>query len=464
MQQSQHEQHPQQQRVQRETASALASQTAHPILDLQHTVGNRSVQRLLQTERASQTRQGAQSVLALQKTVGNRAVQRMLAQKQAAPHSSRQIEAIQRDCAECQDETPLQRALDDSRVTSGSVDGVLQRQSTGGGSGAPAGCPPDFCTPYPNRLAAEAARAAMAPGLLAGIAVAVNSRVVGLWNQYIWGGSAPQNLSSQFGGDFTTSVTTADATDFLVNELRTNLESSPPTFPPGVDTVTIDIPSRIGTAIAALDTTGSGHEMDFNVIGEVPGNLAGGIGKTQLTHVVGARPSPFNDSRSAAGTADVTRNPDGTLTVVPHITFTVQDTIDLCPGNCGAPMEQLATVPLSRFEASGISGDVPFTVQYAAPPRSITITPSTPPTPPPTPPTPAGPVRGEITASRLRIRQTATTSSSILGHYTRGEIINILCQTTGENISGNSTWDQTDRGFVSDRYVNRLDPGPPPNC
>jgi hypothetical protein len=52
---------------------------------------------------------------------------------------------------------------------------------------------------------------------------------------------------------------------------------------------------------------------------------------------------------------------------VPAITFRILDTIDLCPGDCGAVTEQDATIPMSRFEATGLSGDVPFFVEFPAP-------------------------------------------------------------------------------------------------
>jgi hypothetical protein len=344
---------------------------------------------------------------------------------------------------------------------------MLQRQGGGSGGGAaacaiPSDCPSIFCTPFPNRLVALAVRNQLAPVLLAGIAVKVNPRVVPLWSQYLFGGSSPQNLSSQFGADFTNSATTADTTDFLIDELRTNLESNPPSFPSGTNTVTVNLASRIGTALAEIGNPGSPNVMNFDVIGEIPGNIAGGVGKTQLSCPVGARPSPFNDDRTARGTAQVTRNPNGSLTVVPSIMYTVRDTVDLCPGNCGAQREQIATVPMSRMEASGVSGDVPFTVEFPAPPRTFTVRPSA---LPPVPPTPArGPITGEITASALRIRQGPSTSSPILGRYPRGAIITILCQTRGTEVLGNSTWDKTDRGFVSDRYVRRLGTGAPPNC
>lgn len=45
----------------------------------------------------------------------------------------------------------------------------------------------------------------------------------------------------------------------------------------------------------------------------------------------------------------------------------MHDTVDLRAGPCGGTREQIAAVPLSRFEASGISGDVPFIVAFPAP-------------------------------------------------------------------------------------------------
>jgi hypothetical protein len=319
-------------------------------------------------------------------------------------------------------------------------------------------CPTDFCAPMSSTAAALALRGAAAGPILAGIAIKVNPRVVNLWRQHIFGGSAPQDLSGDFGSDFESSATTAHVHGNLVNALKADIEANPPTFPPGIDEVTVDIPTRIPAAIAALDDPANTTEqMNFNVISEIPGNIAGGIGKNQASTPVGAQPAPFDDSRTAAGTATVKKNADGTLTITPHITFTVRDTIDLCPGNCGADVEQVATRPLSWLEASGVSGDVPFTVEFPGPATTVTATPSGPPPPAP------GPVDGEVRASpHLRIREAPSTASAILGKYPDGTKIKVECQVTGESVLGNDKWDKTDKGFVSDRYVKRTDA--PPAC
>lgn len=351
------------------------------------------------------------------------------------------------------------------RVRPGEPAGAIQRQEDDRGGvtasasacGIPSECPATFCTPFLSTSLAIEARNSMAPVLLAGIATKVSPRVVFLWAQYLFGGSPPQDLSSQFGSDFTTSFTTLNTTTFLVNALMSSLTASPPVFPPGQTSVVLDIRGLIPAEIAQINNPGDPEVMDFNVIGEIPGNIAGGVGRTQLSCPVGAQPSPFDDAREASGTVIVTQQTNGTLLVQPNIEFTVADTIDLCPGNCGAALEQVATIPMSKMEASGIAGDVPFTVNFPSPAvPPFVITPPTPAVPAP----PAGPVSGQISASRLRIRERADMSARIMGRYARNETIAIKCQVVGSVVDGNSIWYQTDRGFVSARYVTLLGNSP----
>ena len=75
----------------------------------------------------------------------------------------------------------------------------------------------------------------------------------------------------------------------------------------------------------------------------------------------------------------------GLNTIVPFLD-SVRDTIDLCPGDCGTSLEQIATVPMSQFEATGIAGDVPFTVEFPAPAGTLTLPGAVPPLAPPAAP------------------------------------------------------------------------------
>ena len=111
---------------------------------------------------------------------------------------------------------------------------------------------------------------------------------------------------------------------------------------------------------------------------------------------------------------------------------------------------------MSRMEASGISGDVPFTVEFPGPPRVVTAHPA---------PTPApGPIEGEVTASRLRIRAAPSTSAAIVGRYPRGTVVTLECQSAGTEVDGEDVWYRTDQGWIAGRYVLRRSADAPPPC
>ncbi len=272
--------------------------------------------------------------------------------------------------------------------------------------GRPSHCPPGFCDPHRTVRLAEYYRARNGPILMAGIAAAVNSRVVPLWRDYLNGGSAPRNLTATFGADFTASPTTRNVTAFVLRALGLAAGARLASLPLGTSQV-VTLATFLPHVAAAIDNPAGAMPMNFNIPGDIPGNLAGGIGKDQTTCPSGAMPSPFNDERILGGTATVTRIAPDRLQVMPDIRYTVRDTIDLCPGDCGTPLEQIATIPLSQFEATGISGDVPFTVEFPAPtvaPLSIPVAATAPspapgPSPAPSPvppPPPAAPMPGVL--------------------------------------------------------------------
>jgi hypothetical protein len=249
--------------------------------------------------------------------------------------------------------------------------GLVQRDDTSRdapnakGWNGPAKCPSDFCQPLGSNMAANDRRAAYWSPFTVGIAFFVNSRVVPIWNDWAYGGSSSvRDLTSGFGTDFTFSPTTLRITAYLIDELKKALTASPPTVPPAG--VKLDISTLIPAEIKAIDTPGHTWEMNFSIPGDIPGNLAGGIGKDEAANPVGKNPSPQDDARIVKGDVEVF-DIGSALQVVPHLNFRVVDTVDLCPGDCGSSTEQKATVEMSRWEATGISGDVPFTVDFPAP-------------------------------------------------------------------------------------------------
>lgn len=234
-------------------------------------------------------------------------------------------------------------------------------------------CPPGFCDPWPTEF--EARRNMMDNWwwIRIGIASKVDSRVLPLWDEFVAGGSSTKDLTGTFGADFMFSPTTRKTVAYLVGELTAALTASPPAFPAGVDIVTLDIPTLIPAAVAAINDPSSPNQMNFNIPADIPGNIAGGIGRNQGACPAGAMPSPFEDQRLVKGVVIVLKLPTGELQGMPIFNFTVKDTIDLCPGDCGTSLEQVATVPLSQWEATGIAGDVPFTVDFAPIPPIFTV-------------------------------------------------------------------------------------------
>jgi len=312
--------------------------------------------------------QSARDVNACAYTVGNNVV---FGAGQFAPesHAGQKLLAHELTHVVQQDQAMLRRQslgeLDDS-------DAAAEREYGDKGApkalscGRPSWCPAGFCSPYSSAPLAEYYRGKNAPWLLAGIAAAVDSRVVPLWREYLWGGSPAKNLSQTFGSDFTKSPTTRKTTEYLYNEVKASLAAAPP-FVPMFSNNFFDLKVLIPIAISALGDPVSPNQMNFNVPKDIPGNIAGGIGVDQLVCPAGAQPSPFNDERHAHGMVNVARTSEKEIVVMPSISYTVKDTIDLCPGDCGTFLEQVATVSLSQFEATGISGDVPFIVDFPAP-------------------------------------------------------------------------------------------------
>jgi hypothetical protein len=247
--------------------------------------------------------------------------------------------------------------------------GVLQRQAAPNAkrwTGASAACGAYFCLPFLTEAEAKFDRATNWWLYKLGIAYEVSSRVLGLWDLWADGGSSSVlNLTNDFGADFSASPTTLDTTTFLMDRIKAKLTANPPTTWPAAR-LSIDIPALIPADVKAIGDPNSPHKMGFNVSGDIPANLAGGIGKDQAATPIGATPSSQDDERIAKGSVEIV-DAGANMLVLNDLSYTVKDTIDLCPGNCGGTLAQQATIPMSRWEATGISGDVPFIVDFPAP-------------------------------------------------------------------------------------------------
>ena len=256
----------------------------------------------------------------------------------------------------------------------------------------PAACPPDFCCPFPLGTATLIREQIRLP-FLAAIGSQVTPSVVPVWLTWFNGGAGMQNFSGRFGADFSADPTTLRIAPMLAADVQASLDPAQvqalaASATPGAP---VSLLPALPAAFAAERTAqmeGGDRLLDFTTIGTAPGNLAGGVGKDQTTCSVGATPSPADDARVFVDVqATLIRNPNGSITVTPTLQLRVIDTVDLCPGNCGSGPadalinEQIATIPMSRLEASGVSGDVPFTVDFAVAQAAFTVPPPAPPVP-----------------------------------------------------------------------------------
>jgi hypothetical protein len=223
------------------------------------------------------------------------------------------------------------------------------------------GCPDDFCRPFASQ---EDARNDRTNNLDSAIAGVPNTKAQDYYRRYAMQPGPAGDISGEVGADFQKAETTRVATQQLVDAAQKALKDSPPTFPDGQTVINPGIREVLSEDIIGPIM----KNLRFTDYLEVPGLIAGGIDTAQGSCGVGAVPSTQPDERLVDGTFTVSKNDDGSIFVSPvGLRFTVRDTLDFCPGNCGSGLAQGTTVPLSRWEASNISGDLSFTVVFDAP-------------------------------------------------------------------------------------------------
>lgn len=99
---------------------------------------------------------------------------------------------------------------------------------------------------------------------------------------------------------------------------------------------------------------------------DLPANIAGGVGHSDAGL----------DTRRLSGSVAFLRTTDSDartvgIRVAPHFHLTVTDAIDFCPGDPGAILERLFTIPMSRLEESGHAYDRPFIVEFDVPAEPV---------------------------------------------------------------------------------------------
>jgi hypothetical protein len=298
----------------------------------------------------------AHPLLQLQRTAGNRAVARLVAER-----------AVARDGRAPTDTAPVD---DVDRAAGGRArtNRLYGRQ----------------CEPYASRTGAQLVqietllRVQTAVGLALATEPAVGD-VLAEWRKYLngTGGMSTHDLTSN-PGDLIAQAFQRDnrhepAEDAIFRHAWSRRADWLPRLAgPGVLTLSFDdlaVPQSLRRPVPDYD----------NNAFTVAANLAGGVGD-------GVTPdSDFGpDYRDLGGTITVTNSPDrdnrmwSRIFMSGDFVWTIHDSIDFCPGNAGNTLQESLTIPMSRLEASGLAKDVGLLVKF---PRHRTDTPQVHPNP-----------------------------------------------------------------------------------
>jgi hypothetical protein len=229
------------------------------------------------------------------------------------------------------------------------------------------------CKPYSNLSEAKAKWFALSKTIPSGAAAATNcSAVKPVWDAYF----AATSKSFAF-SDSSNCVVTAAKTDSeasastgraakglfknVIDYLPVTLQGvkplpfSIPGYP--IDTLRLPLTDAIGPHGPLYLHLNTAYNNAFNAAA----NIAGAVGGSDLFG---------DDDREIGGKVviDVTFiNPisggmSGEVRWLPHIH--VKDTVDFCPGNKGNWWQSSVTIPMSNLEATGLTRDVPITIDY----------------------------------------------------------------------------------------------------
>jgi hypothetical protein len=238
--------------------------------------------------------------------------------------------------------------------------------------------PADFCKPYKSDNEAKQAWEEMKRDLIPFETRLFGTEVANLYATYLKrrkGDSLKPRLfespRSSIVKGFMNSTVTFKRTKELAYLIRDKLDKSTE-CPIIADNQWIEVPVECLLPPKELNSTGPGGEtqsdIDFGMIGEIPGNIAGGVGSSDA----GA------DTRRVTGNVRFHQKRDdlGKVTksyMQTDFIFIVKDAIDFCSGQPGALFEWQFTIPLSRLEKKNYAYDTPYIVKYKGPVFELTL-------------------------------------------------------------------------------------------
>jgi len=268
--------------------------------------------------------------------------------------------ALQRSAGNAAARSLVQRDADSSTDVRGPIPGGSDDEGT-------------FCVPYRTKENALRRRLELSVTEVPLLSAAFGSATGALYSQYVFGGADPQEIVDPgiiqaFAGDPATQRARLRFMAMITEAIRKKQDVED-----GAHAVEEFLPPGLQTDLEKL--------FAWRNPLTIPGTLAGGIGKNQQP--IGAKPSPvLDDSRVVRGTVLIETDEAGNRTAVIKPVVSVDDTLDFCPGNPGPIPAQPFTKPFSKCEASQVSGDVPFHLNFKMFQQRMSLPRRSSPTPP----------------------------------------------------------------------------------
>ncbi len=221
---------------------------------------------------------------------------------------------------------------------------------------------PTFCTPYASRAEIRAAKSYLLGTFVPLLEGYFGSEVGDLWRRYLSRKRGDSLRPVVFDSSSSSIYRSFSWNNQIIDEVDNVLDLIASRLGRGYGNVTQPLNNFISNSEKRLFT-------NFSNPFTIPGNIAGGISGSDAGR----------DSRRITWgrvSFDITELPFGNkmVEIEAFVNFEVKDAIDFCPGGCGAILEQsLATIQMSRLEASCEAYDTPYVVRFPGPRRTKTV-------------------------------------------------------------------------------------------
>jgi len=213
---------------------------------------------------------------------------------------------------------------------------------------------PLFCKPYTDPVESEMALKEAKSNFSTVVEPLISADAASLWKKYLSGAETPAPIvfksQSEIAQNFAGCYVNDDMIDTLIAHIKEKAqEQCIKVFPNKTSSFRVSLLADSMHLNPVLEYNSLARCADASL-------TAGGMGGNDKRYIDGSIHIEPGEMNTYTG--------ERSYTVTAGLEIHVSDTVDFCPGQCGAPIEQFITLPMSRLEATGIISDVPFEVYY----------------------------------------------------------------------------------------------------